>query len=906
MAVVSLSPMLSASTTVSSVISLRDIEVPGVMTSRREIVNEPSPSMVNDTIYVAVAKDLKDSKLNLIWAIQNSGGKRICILHVHVPAPMIPLALMGAKFRACALDEQEVQAYHENQRQDMHKTMDAYLSICQRMGVRAGKLLIEKDCIEKGIVEVISQYGIQKLVMGAASDKYHSRRMTTLRSKKAIYVCEQAPASCLIQFICKGFLIHTRDCNSDRGNVVEAVTPLVQQMENFEVGHSPHSRSQSVVLGQNHCIKLTNPSQELFRRARTVNNGHDRSHASVSSSEGFLTPQRNFGREVNSDELDGQSRWSPSVFPACSDSVEPGLTPNLISGGNENVLDLNLNGPSLINQDLHHSSPPSVLDGGMDDAHYDRIKQAMTEAANARRDAYQETVRRGKAEKDAIDAIRRAKATEYLYKEELKLRKEIEEEAKKANEELDNMKRWTDKVNEELQLALDQKSSLENQIASTDLMVKELEKKIASAKILLQNKKDELDDMKMQRDNALGEAEELRRKQGEASSSHELQRFSEFSFAEIKEATSNFHPSLKIGEGGYGSIFKGILHHTEVAIKMLNPDSSQGPLEFQQEVLILSKLRHPNLITLIGACPESWTLIYEYLPNGSLEDRLNCKDNTPPLSWQTRIRIATELCSALIFLHSNKPHSIAHGDLKPANILLDANLVSKLSDFGISRILSCQESSSNSTTQFWITAPKGTFVYVDPEFLATAELTPKSDVYSFGIILLRLVTGKPALGLAKDVQSALDAGKLKSLLDPLAGKWPLMLAEELVRLALRCCGMNRKNRPDLYPDVWRVLEPMRASSEGTNTFQLGSQGLCQPPPCFICPISLVVMQDPHVAADGFTYEAEAIRAWLESGHDTSPRTNSRLAHLNLVPNYSLRHAIQDWLQSHCSTFSFFY
>ncbi|TKY63926.1 U-box domain-containing protein 33 [Spatholobus suberectus] len=872
MAVVSLSPMPATPRRVNPVNTLRDIGVPGVMTSRREIVNEPSPSMVNDTIYVAVAKYVKDSKLNLIWAIQNSGGRRICILHVHVPAPMIPL--MGAKFPASALKEQEVQAYREIEKQDMHKTLDAYLSICQRMGVRAGKVHVEMDCIEKGIVELISQYGIQKLIMGAASDKYHFRRMTALRSKKAIYVCEQAPASCHIQFICKGYLIHTRDCSLDQGNV-EVASPLVQQMANSIVGHSPNLRSQSVVLGENHWVKLINPVQELFHRVRTINDGRARSLASVSSSEGFLTPQSQFGREVSSDQLDGQSRRSPSVFSMCSDSssVEPGLTPNLISDGSEN-------------------------DGGMDDALYDQLEQAMAEASNARWDAYQETVKRGKAEKDAIDAIRKAKATEILYKEELKLRKELEEAAEKANEELDNMKRQTDKVNGELRLALDQKSSLENHIASTELMIKELEQKIISVEDLSPNYKEELDDLQMQLDNALGEAEDFRRKQGEASSTPVLQRFSEFSFLEIKEATSNFNPSLKIGEGGYGSIFKGILHHTEVAIKMLNPGSTQGPLEFQQEVEVLSKLRHPNLITLIGACQESWTLVYEYLPNGSLEDRLNCKDNTPPLSWQTRIRIAAELCAALIFLHSSKPHSIAHGDLKPANVLLDANLVSKLSDFGICRILSCQESSSDNTTQFWRTVPKGTFVYLDPEFLTSGELTPKSDVYSFGIILLRLITGKPALGITKEVQYALDAGKLKSLLDPLAGDWPFMLAEQLARLALRCCEMNRKSRPDLYPDVWRVLEPTRASSGDTNTFQLGSQGLCQPPPYFICPIFQKVMQDPRVAADGFTYEAEAILGWLESGHDTSPKTNSKLAHPNLVPNHALRHAIQDWLQSH--------
>ena len=218
-------------------------------------------------------------------------------------------------------------------------------------------------------------------------------------------------------------------------------------------------------------------------------------------------------------------------------------------------------------------------------------------------------------------------------------------------------------------------------------------------------------------------------------------------------------------------------------------------------------MRHPNLVTLIGACPEAWTLIYEYLPNGSLEDRLSCRDNSPPLSWQTRIRIATELCSVLIFLQSSKPHGIVHGDLKPANILLDANFVTKLSDFGICRLL------SDNTTVCCRTDPKGTFAYMDPEFLATGELTPKADVYSFGVIVLRLLTGKQALGITKEVQYALDNGNLKNLLDPLAGDWPVVQAEQLANLALRCCEMNRKNRPDLSTDVWRVLEPMRLHAE---------------------------------------------------------------------------------------------
>jgi serine/threonine protein kinase len=218
-------------------------------------------------------------------------------------------------------------------------------------------------------------------------------------------------------------------------------------------------------------------------------------------------------------------------------------------------------------------------------------------------------------------------------------------------------------------------------------------------------------------------------------------------------------------------------------------------------------------VKLIGSCPEVFALIYEYLPNGSLEDRLSMRDNTPPLSWQTRIGIAIELCSVLVYLHSIKPHSIVHGDLKPSNILLDANFVCKLSDFGICRMLLPDASSSNNTTTtlFHITVPKGSFAFIDPEFLETGVLTLKSDVYSFGIILLQLLTGRQPFWISNEVKNALDAGNLKTLLDPSAGDWPIALAQNLAKLALRCCDRNRENRPDLGSDVWKVLEPMRAS-----------------------------------------------------------------------------------------------
>uniref|UniRef100_A0A453P7U6 RING-type E3 ubiquitin transferase n=1 Tax=Aegilops tauschii subsp. strangulata TaxID=200361 RepID=A0A453P7U6_AEGTS len=219
------------------------------------------------------------------------------------------------------------------------------------------------------------------------------------------------------------------------------------------------------------------------------------------------------------------------------------------------------------------------------------------------------------------------------------------------------------------------------------------------------------------------------------------------------------------------------------------------------------------LVALIGSCREAFGLVYEYLPNGSLEDRLACANDTPPLTWQVRTRIIYEMCSALTFLHSNKPHPVVHGDLKPANILLDANLVSKLGDFGICRLLTQSGTSTAATTLYRTTTPRGTFAYMDPEFLSSGELTPRSDVYSLGIIILQLLTGRRPQKIAEVVEDAVEKGELHTVLDPSAGAWPFVQANQLAHLGLRCAEMSRRRRPDLAREVWTVVEPlMKAAS----------------------------------------------------------------------------------------------
>lgn len=172
-----------------------------------------------------------------------------------------------------------------------------------------------------------------------------------------------------------------------------------------------------------------------------------------------------------------------------------------------------------------------------------------------------------------------------MYADELRQRKEMEETLAKGKEEVEKMKCHLNEIMNELRVAQEQKSDIERQIANSDKIVEDLEQKMFSAVELLQKYKKERDELQVERDNALRVAEELRGKQAEeATSPYVPQFFSEFTFTEIEEATNNFDQALKIGEGGYGSIYRGVLRHTQVAVKMLHPNSSQGPLEFQQEV----------------------------------------------------------------------------------------------------------------------------------------------------------------------------------------------------------------------------------------------------------------------------------------------------------------------------------
>ncbi|XP_062199359.1 U-box domain-containing protein 33-like isoform X2 [Phragmites australis] len=284
----------------------------------------------------------------------------------------------------------------------------------------------------------------------------------------------------------------------------------------------------------------------------------------------------------------------------------------------------------------------------------------------------------------------------------------------------------------------------------------------------------------------------------------------QFSMSQIGKATNNFHSRNLIGEGGYGPVYKGNLGGVPVAIKLLRPHGRQGFPEYQQEVVVLSRLKHPHIVRIIGVCPESCSLVYEHLPNGTLLDRLS-----KGLLWKDRVRILAEQRSALAYLHSSRPHAIIHADLKLTNILLDAGNVSRLGDFGTARVVHVKPLEEETISRR--TNPMGTTGYMDPVFFMTGELTTESDVYAFGVVILQLLTGLLDLDIAEQAREAVKMGAVHSVLDASAGCWPEVQAERLLKLALRCCSLERKRRPAITSDAeWRSLHILRAMATPPN------------------------------------------------------------------------------------------
>uniref|UniRef100_A0ACD5TQY9 Uncharacterized protein n=2 Tax=Avena sativa TaxID=4498 RepID=A0ACD5TQY9_AVESA len=220
----------------------------------------------------------------------------------------------------------------------------------------------------------------------------------------------------------------------------------------------------------------------------------------------------------------------------------------------------------------------------------------------------------------------------------------------------------------------------------------------------------------------------------------ELSEFSVFEFHQILEATNNFSEENKLGEGGFGPVYKGHFPEgVEIAVKRLDSDSDQGFIEFKNEVELIAKLQHRNLVKLLGCCSqgEEKVLVYEYLPNKSLDDFIFDENRKVLLDWDRRLAIIVGIAEGLLYLHRHSRLRVIHRDLKPGNILLDSEMNAKISDFGLAKIYSTNNNEGNKTRKV-----VGTYGYMAPEYASHGLFSIKSDVFSFGVLVLEILSGK--------------------------------------------------------------------------------------------------------------------------------------------------------------------
>ncbi|QCD81493.1 probable receptor-like protein kinase At5g24010 [Vigna unguiculata] len=293
---------------------------------------------------------------------------------------------------------------------------------------------------------------------------------------------------------------------------------------------------------------------------------------------------------------------------------------------------------------------------------------------------------------------------------------------------------------------------------------------------------------------------------------------------DLQLATKNFHASQLIGKGGFGNVYKGVLENgMTVAVKRSQPGSGQGLPEFQTEIMVLSKIRHKHLVSLIGYCDEKFEmiLVYEYMEKGTLRDHLyNTK--LPSLSWKVRLQICIDSARGLHYLHKGAAGGIIHRDVKSTNILLDENHVAKVADFGLSR------SGPPDTQPHVTTGVKGTFGYLDPEYFRSQQLTEKSDVYSFGVVLLEVLCARAAIdpslptdqiNLAEWGLLCKSKGTLQEIIDP-------SITEQIDQNSLRrfsetiekCLQEDGCDRPTMGDVLWD-LEYALQLQKGANAIQ---------------------------------------------------------------------------------------
>ncbi|KAJ0983346.1 hypothetical protein J5N97_011601 [Dioscorea zingiberensis] len=277
-----------------------------------------------------------------------------------------------------------------------------------------------------------------------------------------------------------------------------------------------------------------------------------------------------------------------------------------------------------------------------------------------------------------------------------------------------------------------------------------------------------------------------------------------FDLSTLRDATENFSSENKLGQGGFGAVYKGVLYDgRKIAVKRLLTGSGQGFGELKNELVLVAKLQHRNLVRVLGVCLEEQEkmLVYEYVPNRSLDTILFDSIQHEQLDWGRRYKIISGIARGLLYLHEDSQLKIIHRDLKASNILLDEDMNPKISDFGFARLFGGDQ--TRGTTSRVV----GTFGYMAPEYVIRGQYSAKSDIFSFGVLVLEILTGRKNSNfldteLAEDLLSYAwehwTQGTIAEILDPsLGNQWPRSEALRCIQIGLLCVQEDPASRPSM-------------------------------------------------------------------------------------------------------------
>ncbi|KAF2319278.1 hypothetical protein GH714_014383 [Hevea brasiliensis] len=648
---------------------------------------------VEESVAVAIDKD-KGSQYALKWAVDHllTRGQSVTLLHVKQKAPSIHApSAVGANVN------EDVSRTHTKQLEsEARELFLPFRCFCTRKDIRCKEVVVEDVDVSKAIIDYAASHIIETLILGATTRGGLIVRKFKTTDVPSI-VSKAAPDFCTVYVINKGKVSSVRSASAPPPPKPPLQIQLPNKPSYIPASPDVHQRTGRTPHVSERSSYMSNSIQE---DSEMIKSPFIRNSGSMGKSYNHYPP------EMDVSYASSVRPTSKRMFPSFHDHSESVMSPQYAMGNDydDRSFGSMYSASTSIDMDSQYNYSCSSQDTGQTSWHSHNMNDGESEIRRLRLELKQTMDMYNSACREALSA--KQKTREYQYQN---LKEHRFDEAQIA---------------EEAALALVEKEKAKcNAAIEAAQAAQKLAEMEAQKRMSLEMK-------------ALKDSEETKARESWVPSDL---RYRRYTIEEIETATKDFSDSLKIGEGGYGPVYRCYLDHTEVAVKVLRADAAQGKSQFQQEVEVLSCIRHPNMVLLLGACPEYGCLVYEHMANGSLDDRLFRRGNTPPLPWQT-----------------------------------------------------CPPSVADSVTQYRMTSAAGTFCYIDPEYQQTGMLGTKSDIYSLGIMLLQMITAKSPMGLAHLVESSIEDGTFVEVLDPTVPEWPLEDTLKFAKLALQCAELKKK------------------------------------------------------------------------------------------------------------------